>query len=138
MALQPFRTKYRKWKRGHIKGVATRCNTLAFGDFGIQAMESCWVTGKQLEAARVAITRFLNRRGKLYIRVFPHQPITKKPAEVRMGQGKGSVEYYVAGVKAGTVIFEVSGVPLSAAREAMRLGDTKLPLQCRFIAREEI
>lgn len=121
-----------------MNGVATRCNTLAFGDFGIQAMESCWITGKQLEAARVAITRYLNRRGKLYIRVFPHQPITKKPAEVRMGQGKGSVEYYVAGVKAGTVIFEVSGVPLSAAREAMRLGDTKLPLQCRFITREEV
>ncbi|MDX2110898.1 MAG: 50S ribosomal protein L16 [Verrucomicrobiota bacterium] len=137
MALQPFRTKYRKWNRGHMYGKATRCNSLAFGDFGIQAMESCWITGQQIEAARVAINRYLNRRGKLYIRIFPHQPITRKPAEVRMGSGKGSVEYYVAACKAGTVIFEVSGVPLSAAKEAMRLGDTKLPLKCRFISREE-
>lgn len=137
MALAPFRTKYRKWRRGHMNGKATRCNTLAFGETGLQALESCWVTGRQIEAARVALTRYLSRRGRVYIRVFPHQPITKKPAEVRMGQGKGSVEYYVAAVKAGTVVFEIAGVPISLAREALRLADTKLPMKTRFILRED-
>ncbi len=138
MALNPFRTKYRKQMRGRIRGNATAGDTLAFGDFGIQTMERAAITGQQIEAARVAINRYLNRRGKVWIRIFPQKPITKKPAETRQGKGKGSVEGWVAIVKPGTVLFEVSGVSATLAREAMRLADTKLPIQCRFISREEI
>lgn len=136
MPLNPFRTKYRKQFRGRIRGNAKGGDTLAFGDFGIQALERELLTGQQIEAARVAINRYLNRRGKVWIRVFPHKPITKKPAETRQGKGKGSVEHWAAVIKPGTVLFEVSGVPQSAAREAMRLADNKLPIQCRFISRE--
>lgn len=137
MALNPFRTKFRKSHTGRLRGVASRGDTLAFGDYGIQTMAAGKITGAQLEAARVAINRFLNRRGKLFVRVFPQRPVTKKPAETRQGKGKGNVEFWVADVLPGNVLFEVAGVPQSAAREAMRLGDGKLPVQCRFISREE-
>ncbi|OHE71108.1 MAG: 50S ribosomal protein L16 [Verrucomicrobia bacterium GWC2_42_7] len=135
--LLPAKTKYRKVHKGRVYGQASSCNKLAFGDFAIQALDRAWLTSSQLEAARVAITRHLKRRGKVWMRVFPHKPVTKKPAEVRMGQGKGPVEYYVAVVKPGTVIFEIAGVAPSLAREAMRLADFKLPFRSRFISREE-
>jgi len=136
MALNPFRTKYRKQHRGRIRGNAKGGDTIAFGDFAIQSLERAAITGQQIEAARVAINRHFNRRGKVWIRIFPQKPITKKPAETRQGKGKGSVEGWVAIIKPGTVLFEVSGIPGSLAREALRLADTKLPVQCRFIARE--
>ena len=136
MALNPFRTKFRKQQRGRNRGFATRGDTLAFGDFGIQSLERGNITGQQLEAARVAINRYFNRRGKLWLRVFPQKPITKKPAETRQGKGKGNVEGWVCVIKPGAMLFEVSGVPARVAREAMRLADTKLPLHCRFITRE--
>ena len=136
--IQPSRTKYRKVHKGRIRGTAQTCNSLAFGDFGIQSMDRYPMTAAQLEAARVAINRALKRKGKLWMRVFPHKPVTKKPAEVRMGSGKGSVEFYVAVIKPGTMLFECSGVPLSVAKEAMRLADTKLPVRCRFISREAL
>lgn len=135
--IQPSRVKYRKVQKGRIYGTAQSCNDLAFGEFGIQALERCRMTAAQLEAARVAISRSLKRKGKMWMRVFPHKPVTQKPAEVRMGSGKGNVEYWAAIVRPGTMLFEVSGVPLSAAREAMRLADTKLPIRCRFISREQ-
>ncbi len=136
MALNPFRTKFRKQQRGRNRGFATRGDTLAFGDFGIQTLDRAAITGQQIEAARVAINRYFNRRGKVWVRIFPQKPFTKKPAETRQGKGKGNVEGWVAVVKPGTVLFEVSGVPASLAREAMRLADTKLPIHCRFIVRE--
>jgi large subunit ribosomal protein L16 len=136
MALNPFRTKFRKQQRGRIRGNATRGDTLAFGDFGIQTLDRAAISGQQIEAARVAINRYFNRRGKVWVRIFPQKPITKKPAETRQGKGKGNVEGWVACVKPGTVLFEVSGVTLTVAREAMRLADTKLPIHCRFISRE--
>jgi large subunit ribosomal protein L16 len=138
MALQPARTKYRRAQKGSNAGNAKRGNTLAFGEFGIQAMSRVRMDGKQLEAARVAINRHLKRKGKVWIRVFPHTPVTKKPAETRMGRGKGPVEFYVALIKPGAILFEVAGVSLTIAREAMRLADTKLPCRCRFIAREGV
>lgn len=138
MALLPSRTKYRKVHKGRMYGNAKRGDTLAFGDFGIQALERERITARQIEATRIAITRSLKRKGKVWIRVFPHKPVTKKPAETRMGKGKGSVELWVAPVKPGTILFEVAGCSLSAAREALRLGDTKLPIKCRLITREEI
>lgn len=138
MALQPARTKYRRAQKGSNAGNAKRGNTLAFGEFGIQAMSRVRMDGKQLEAARVAINRHLKRKGKVWIRVFPHLPVTEHPAESRMGRGKGPVEYYVALIKPGAILFEVSGVSLTIAREAMRLADTKLPCRCRFIAREGV
>jgi large subunit ribosomal protein L16 len=138
MALLPARTKYRKVHKGRLYGDAKRGDTLAFGDFGLQALDRDRITARQLEATRVAITRSLKRKGKVWIRVFPHKPVTKKPAETRMGKGKGPVEYWVAPVKPGTILFEVSGCSLSAAREALRLGDTKLPIRCRLISRDEI
>ena len=138
MARNPARTKYRKAHRGRVRGNAKGGDTLAFGDFGIQALARGSLTGSQLEAARIAINRYLNRRGKVWIRVFPHKPVTKKPAETRQGKGKGNVEFYVATVRPGNVLFELSGVPQSAAREAMRLGDGKLPIRCRFISREDL
>lgn len=136
MALAPARTKYRKTQKGSLKGNAKRGNTLAFGEFGLQSLTRGPMTGRQIEAARVTISRHLKRKGKLWIRVFPHKPVTKKPAEVRMGSGKGGVEYYVAQIKPGAVLFELSGVPLSLAKEAFCLADAKLPFHCRFIVRE--
>ncbi len=136
MALQPARTKYRKTMKGSRAGNAKRGNTLAFGDFGLQSLSRGPMTGRQIEAARVTISRHLKRKGKLWIRVFPHKPVTKKPAEVRMGQGKGPVEFYVATIKPGAVLFELAGVPAIVAKEAFRLADAKLPFRCRFIARE--
>lgn len=136
MALAPARTKYRKTQKGSLKGNAKRGNTLAFGEFGLQSLTRGPMTGRQIEAARVTISRHLKRKGKLWIRVFPHKPVTKKPAEVRMGSGKGGVEYYVAQIKPGAVLFELSGVPLSLAKEAFCLADAKLPFHCRFFVRE--
>jgi large subunit ribosomal protein L16 len=138
MALNPFRSKYRKVHRGRNNGQAKGGDSLAFGEYGIQTLDRGPLTGSQIEAARVAINRYLNRRGKVWIRIFPQKPITKKPAETRQGKGKGSVEYWVASVKPGNVLFEIGGVSQSAAREAMRLADGKLPLRCRFISKEEV
>ncbi len=136
--LLPSRTKYRKVQKGRIRGVAKGGDTLAFGDFGIQSLERGRMTAAQLEAARVAINRYLKRKGKVWIRVFPHKPVTKKPAETRQGKGKGSVEYWCAVVKPGTMLFEVGGTSQTLAREAMRLADGKLPFRCRFVSREEL
>ena len=137
MALLPSRTKYRKVHKGRIYGPAQPCNTLAFGEFGIQSLTRGRMTSQQIEAARVAMTRSLKRKGKVWIRVFPHKPVTKKPAETRMGKGKGSVEYWCAVIKPGTMLFEVAGCSATAAREALRLADTKLPFHCRFVSRDE-
>jgi len=137
MALLPSRTKYRKVHKGRIYGTAQSCNSLAFGDFGIQSLTRGRMTSQQIEAARVAMTRSLKRKGKVWIRVFPHKPVTKKPAETRMGKGKGSVEKWVAVIKPGTMLFEVAGCSATAAREALRLADTKLPFHCRFVSRDE-
>jgi large subunit ribosomal protein L16 len=136
MPLQPARTKFRKAQKGSLAGNAKRGNTLAFGEFGIQCLGRGKLTAAQIEAARVAISRHLKRKGKMWIRVFPHKPITKKPLETRMGKGKGPVEFYVAPVKPGVILFELSGVTASLAREALRLADTKIPFPCRFICRE--
>ena len=138
MALLPSRTKYRKAHKGRIYGTAQNCNTLAFGDFGIQSLTRGRMTSQQIEAARVAMTRSLKRKGKVWIRVFPHKPVTKKPAETRMGKGKGSVERWVAVIKPGTMLFEIAGCSATAAREALRLADSKLPFHCRFVSREEV
>ena len=137
MALLPSRTKYRKVHKGRIYGTAQACNSLAFGEFGIQSLTRGRMTSRQIEAARVAMTRSLKRKGKVWIRVFPHKPVTKKPAETRMGKGKGSVEYWCAVIKPGTMLFEVAGCSATAAREALRLADTKLPFHCRFVSRDE-
>lgn len=136
MALLPARTKYRKVHKGRIRGNAQRGTTLAFGDFGIQALQRGRLTSAQIEAARVAINRHLSRKGKIWIRVFPHKPITKKPAETRMGKGKGNVEYWVALIRPGAVLLEVAGVPANLTREALTRAEAKLPFRCRFIARE--
>lgn len=136
MPLLPARTKYRKVQRGRIRGNAKRGDYIAFGEFGIQSLDSGWLTARQIEAARVAINRNLKRRGKVWIRVFPHKPITKKPAETRQGKGKGGVEFWAAVIKPGTMLFEVGGVSATAAREAMRLADGKLPFRCRFVSRD--
>ena len=137
MALLPSRTKYRKVHKGRIYGTAQTCNTLAFGEFGIQSLTRGRMTSQQIEAARVAMTRSLKRKGKVWIRVFPHKSVTKKPAETRMGKGKGSVEYWCAVIKPGTMLFEGAGCSATAAREALRLADTKLPFHCRFVSRDE-
>jgi large subunit ribosomal protein L16 len=133
--LMPKRTKYRKEHRGRMKGKATRGNRLSFGDYGLQALEPCWITSRQIEAARRAIVRYVRRGGKLWIRVFPDKPVTAKPAETRMGKGKGVVDHWVAVVKPGRMIFEMSGVPEEAAREAMRRASHKLPIKTRFVVR---
>ncbi len=133
--LMPKRTKYRKQHRGRMKGKATRGATVAFGDFGLQAMEPVWMTSRQLEAARRAMVRYIRRRGKIWIRVFPDKPYTQKPAETRMGKGKGSVEYYVAVIKPGRILFEMSGVPEDVARDAMRRAAAKLPCKTKFVKR---
>ena len=131
--LQPKRTKYRKMHKMKMKGNAKRGDQLSFGSFGLKATEGCWVTARQLEAARVAVTRHMKREGQLWIRIFPDKPITKKPAEVRMGKGKGSPEYWVAVVKPGRIIFEAEGVTPEIAKEALRLAAQKLPLTTKFI-----
>ena len=135
MALMPKRTKFRKSHRGSRSGNAQTGTTVAFGDFGLQTLDRGWMTNRQIEACRIAINRSLKRKGKVWIRIFPHKPISKKPAEVRMGQGKGPVEYYVAVIKPGAVLFELAGIPVTVAKEAFRLADAKLPFRCRFIVR---
>ena len=135
--LQPKRTKYRKKQKGRVKGLATRGNSLAFGSFGIKALEPGWITSRQIEAARVAVTRSMKRQGQVWIRIFPDKPITKKPAEVRMGKGKGAPEYWVAPVKPGTILFESGGITSDIARESMRLAAQKLPIKTKFIVRKD-
>lgn len=137
MLLAPSRYKYRKQHRGRMKGTATRGNTLSFGEFGLQALEPCWLESRQIESARIALTRFMKRGGKVWIRVFPDKPITAKPAETRMGSGKGAVDHYVAVVKPGRIIFELGGVSEEIAKEAVRLAGHKLPVKTRFLARGE-
>jgi large subunit ribosomal protein L16 len=131
--LQPKRTKFRKQQKGRIKGIAQRGHTLSFGNFGIKSLEPAWITSRQIEAARIAVTRAMKREGKVWIRIFPDKPITKKPAEVRMGKGKGAPEYWVAVIKPGTIIFESSGVSLELAQEALRLAAQKLPVRTKFV-----
>ena len=131
--LQPRRTKFRKVHKMKMKGIAQRGNQLAYGTFGIKATEGAWITARQIEAARIAATRYMKREGQLWIKIFPDKPITKKPAEVRMGKGKGAVEYWAAVVKPGKIMFEVGGVPLSVAKEALRLAAQKLPVKTKFI-----
>jgi large subunit ribosomal protein L16 len=135
--LMPKRVKRRRVHRGRMKGVATRGNTITYGDFGLVATEPGWITSNQIEAARIAMTRSIKRGGKVYIKIFPHKPVTKKPAEVRMGSGKGAPEYWVAVVKPGRVMFEIEGVGEEAAREAMRLAANKLPIKCKFMMKEQ-
>jgi len=135
--LMPKRVKRRKVQKGRMRGKATRGNFLAYGDFGIQATECGWLTSNQIESARIAINRYIRRGGKLWIKVFPDKPITEKPAEVRMGSGKGNVEYWVAVVKPGRVLFELSGVDEEKAREAMRLAQHKLPIPTKFVTRRD-
>lgn len=132
----PKRTKHRKQFRGRMRGRATRGNKLAYGDYGLVALEPCWMTGNQIEAARIAMTRYTKRGGTVWINVFPHKPVTKKPAEVRMGKGKGNTEFWVAVVKPDRVLFELSGVTEEVAREAMRLAAHKLPCKTKFIMRK--
>lgn len=134
--LMPKRVKRRKQHRGRMKGKATRGNTIAYGEYGLVAMEPSWITGNQIESARIAMTRFVKRGGKVWIKVFPDKPVTKKPAETRMGKGKGAVEYWVAVVKPGRVMFEMAGVTEEQAREAMRLASHKLPVKCKFVKKE--
>jgi large subunit ribosomal protein L16 len=135
--LQPKRVKYRKQQKGRVRGKATRGNTVAFGDYGLQSLEPAWITNRQIEAARVAMTRHIKRGGKVWIRIFPDKPITSKPAETRMGKGKGSPEGWVAVVKPGRVMFELEGVSEEIARRAMELAAAKLPVRTRFMIRED-
>lgn len=135
--LMPKRVKRRKVHRGHMSGTAQKGNKLAYGDFGLVAMEPSWITANQIEAARIAINRYIKRGGKVWIKIFPHKPITQKPAETRMGAGKGSPEYWVAVVKPGRILFELSGVSEEKAREAMRLASHKLPIKCKFVTKAD-
>ena len=135
--LMPKKVKYRKQQRGKVRGVATRGATLSFGDFALQALESGWITARQIEAARIAMTRHVKRGGKIWIRVFPDKPITKKPLETRMGKGKGNPEEWVAVIRPARILYEMEGVPEEIAREAMRLAAHKLPIRTRFVTREE-
>ena len=134
--LMPKRTKYRRVHRGRLKGKAMRGNTLAYGDYGLVAAEGAWITSNQIEAARIAMTRYIRRGGQVWIKIFPDKPITEKPAETRMGSGKGSPEYWVAVVKPGRIMFEMDGVAEDVAREAMRLAGHKLPIKTKFITKE--
>jgi large subunit ribosomal protein L16 len=136
--LMPKRVKYRKQQRGRMRGKATRGGTVSFGEFGLKALEPAWITSRQIEAARVAITRRIKRAGKMWIRVFPDKPVTVKPAETRMGKGKGSPEYWVAVVKPGRILFELEGVSRELALEAMTLGASKLPIKTKFVLREGV
>jgi large subunit ribosomal protein L16 len=135
--LMPKKVKFRKQQRGRMRGKAWRGHTVAFGDYGLKALEPCWLTDRQIEAARVAITRFIKRSGRIWIRVFPDKPVTKKPQETRMGKGKGSPEFWVAVVRPGRILYEMEGVPEDVAREAMRLAGHKLPIRTKFTARFE-
>ncbi|HYM81520.1 MAG TPA: 50S ribosomal protein L16 [Candidatus Limnocylindria bacterium] len=136
--LMPKRVKYRKQQRGRMRGKAYRGSSVSFGEWGLQALEPAWVTNRQIEAARVAITRSIKRGGKMWIRVFPDKPVTKKPAETRMGKGKGPPEFWVAVVKPGRVMFELEGISRTLAQEAMKLGASKLPIRTRFVERHEL
>lgn len=134
--LLPKRVKYRRVHRGRLKGKAMRGNTVTYGDFGLQATEPCWITSNQIEAARIAMTRYMKRGGKVWITIFPDKPITKKPAETRMGSGKGNPEAWVAVVKPGRIMFEIGGVDEAVAKEALRLAINKLPIKCKIVSRE--
>ena len=136
--LLPKRTKYRKQQRGRMKGQAHRGNFVAYGDYGLVALEPCWIKSNQIEAARVAINRYIKRGGKVWIKIFPDKPVTKKPAEVRMGSGKGAVEYWVAVVKPGRIMFEIAGVPEETAKEALRLAANKLPCKCKIVSKAQM
>jgi large subunit ribosomal protein L16 len=136
--LSPKRVKYRKVQRGDMPGNATRCNSVAFGDFALVAMDRMWITNRQIEAARIALNRHIKRGGKIWIRIYPDKPYTKKPAETRMGKGKGAPEYWVAVVKPGTVMFELGGVDRGIAQEAMTLAGSKLPIKTKFVARSDM
>ena len=135
--LMPKRVKYRRVHRGRMKGKATRGNFVAYGEFGLQATEPCWITSNQIEAARIAMTRYTKRGGQVWIKIFPDKPVTAKPAETRMGSGKGAPEYWCAVVKPGRVLFEMKGVPEETAREALRLASHKMPIRCKFIKKED-
>ena len=135
--LQPRKVKFRRVQKGRMKGNAQRGNQLAFGSFGIKALEESWITGRQIEAARVAVTRHMQRQGQIWIRIFPDKPITKKPAEVRMGKGKGAPEAFVATVSPGRILFEADGVPFDLAKEALRLAAQKLPITTKFVVRRD-
>lgn len=135
--LQPKRTKYRKMQKGRMKGIAQRGHQIAFGSFAIKTLESAWLTARQLEAARIAVTRYMKREGQIWIRVFPDKPVTKKPAEVRMGKGKGAPELFVVPVTPGRILFEADGVSLEVATEAMRLAAQKLPVKTKFVVRRD-
>ena len=136
--LLPKRVKYRRVHRGRLKGTAHRGNTVTYGEYGIQALEPAWITSNQIEAARIAMTRYIRRGGQVWIKIFPDKPVTEKPAETRMGSGKGSPEYWVAVVKPGRVLFEIAGVPEETAREALRLAGYKLPIKTKFVRREDV
>jgi large subunit ribosomal protein L16 len=135
--LQPKRTKFRKMQKGRMKGNAGRGNQIAFGSFAIKALEECWITSRQIEASRIAATRYMKREGQMWIRIFPDKPITKKPAEVRMGKGKGAPEYWAAVVKPGRIMFELDGVSMEIARVALRLAAQKLPITTKFVVRRD-
>jgi large subunit ribosomal protein L16 len=135
--LQPKKTKFRKQQKGRMKGNAGRGHELAFGSFGIKTLEQAWMTSRQIEAARQAVTRYMKREGQIWIRIFPDKPVTKKPAEVRMGKGKGAPEYFVARITPGRILFEADGVPLRVAKEAMRLAAQKLPVKTKFVVRRD-
>jgi large subunit ribosomal protein L16 len=135
--LQPKKTKYRKMQKGKMKGFTKRGAELAFGSFGIKTLEEAWMTGRQIEAARQAVTRHMKREGQMWIMIFPDKPVTKKPAEVRMGKGKGAPEYFVARISPGRILFEIEGVPLDVAKEALRLGAQKLPVATKFVMRRD-
>ena len=135
--LLPKRVKYRRVQRGRMKGKATRGNKVTNGEYGLQALQPAWITSNQIEAARIAMTRYVKRNGKVWIKIFPDKPVTAKPAETRMGSGKGALEYWVAVVKPGRVMFEIAGVPEETAREAMRLAMHKLPIKCKFVKKED-
>ena len=136
--LMPKRVKYRRQHRGRMKGKANKGHEVSYGQFGLQALECGWITSRQIEAARIAMTRYIKRGGQVWIKIFPHKPVTEKPAETRMGSGKGSPEYWVAVVKPGRIMFEIAGVSEELAREAMRLAQHKLPINTKFVKREEI
>ena len=135
--LQPKRTKFRKKQKGRVKGIAQRGHTINIGSFGIKSLEAGWITSRQIEAARIAVTRKMKREGQVWIRIFPDKPVTKKPAEVRMGKGKGAPEYWVAVVKPGTIMFEAGGVTSDVAKEALRLAAQKLPVRTKFVTRRD-
>ena len=135
--LIPNRVKYRRQHRGRMKGAAHKGNYVAYGEYGLQALECGWITSRQIEAARIAMTRYIKRGGQVWIKIFPHKPVTQKPAETRMGSGKGAPEYWVAVVKPGRIMFEIAGIPEETAKEALRLAQYKLPIKTKFVKREE-